>query len=349
MAPTFDRACGPAVTVVIPTYNRPRWLGEAIGSVLAQTYGDFELVVSDNASAPETAEVVARYDDPRLRYVRREEHTDMNTHFSFWLRNVETPFLFLLPDDDLMYPELLESAVAMLEREPSAGAVHAQADVIGDDGRLVHAAHDMSGAGADVVEPGAEFVRAAMRSAYRVHASTALFRTAAVRDLAYEQADYPATDFGLWLRLAAEWDIAFIGRPLAAYRVHGGSYTALGADVRPQGYLQGREMIESIRTAKLRFLDARGDAYPDARRLRRDAKRALRRQLVTRTSILTYPERRLARIVRELARDARRDPRVVTDGGAWRLVAGGALGPRLVERLKLMRPRAYPSQQEVRP
>jgi glycosyltransferase involved in cell wall biosynthesis len=349
MARTIDRACGPAVAVVIPTYDRPRWLGEAIESVLAQTYGNFELVVSDNASGPETAKLVARYDDPRLRYVRRDEHTDLNTHFTYWLDNVEAPYLFLLPDDDLMYPELLERAVAVLETERSAGAVHAQADMIDDGGSLVHAAHDMTGAGADVLERGAEFVRAAMRSAYRVHASTALFRTEAVRGLAYELADYPATDFGLWLRLAADWDIAFIGRPLAAYRVHGASYTALGAEVRPQGYLQGREMIESIRNAKLRFLDARGGGYPDARRLRRDARRALRRQLVTRTSIVTYPERRLSHILRELARDARRDPRVLADARAWLLVAGGALGPRLVDRLKLMRPRAYPSQQEVRP
>lgn len=348
MASTNDRAGGPAVTVVIPTHDRPRWLGEAIESVLAQTFRDFELVVSDNASGPETAEAVARHHDARLRYVRRDELTDLNTHFSLWLGNVETPYLFLLPDDDVMYPELLEAAVAVLDANPRAGAVHAQADVIADDGRLVHAAHDMSGAGTDVVECGDEFVRAAMRSAYRVHGSTALFRTAAVRGLAYEQADYPATDFGLWLRLAAGWDIAFIGRPLAAYRVHGATYTALGADVRPEGYLQGRAMIESICNAKLRFLDAHG-GYADARRMRRDAKRARRRQLVTRTSILTYPERRLSHVVRELARDARRDPRVLTDGGAWRLVAGGALGPRLVERLKRMRLRAYPPQQEVRP
>jgi glycosyltransferase involved in cell wall biosynthesis len=191
MARTIDRACGPAVAVVIPTYDRPRWLGEAIESVLAQTYGNFELVVSDNASGPETAKLVARYDDPRLRYVRRDEHTDLNTHFTYWLDNVEAPYLFLLPDDDLMYPELLERAVAVLETERSAGAVHAQADMIDDDGSLVHAAHDMTGAGADVLERGAEFVRAAMRSAYRVHASTALFRTEAVRGLAYELAITP--------------------------------------------------------------------------------------------------------------------------------------------------------------
>jgi glycosyltransferase involved in cell wall biosynthesis len=345
-----DRARGPAVTVVIPTYERTRWLGDAIESVLAQTFTDFVLVVSDNASGPETAAVVARYEDARIRYVRLDDHVDLNTHFSLWLARVETPYVFLLPDDDLMYPELLAAAVAVLDASPNVGAVHAQADVIDGEGRLVHAGHDMSGAGGNLVERGEEYIRNTMPSSYRVHASTALLRTEAVRELAYEQADYPATDFGLWLRLAASWDIAFLARPLAAYRVHDGSYTALGADVGPQGYLQGARMIESIRDAKLRFLDEYGDRYPDLRRLRRDAHRAMRRQLVTRTSILTHPERRLSQIVRLLARDVSRDHRLVTDGRAWRLVAGGVLGPRLVRRLKRLRPgRAYPSQQEVRP
>jgi hypothetical protein len=344
-----DRARGPAVTVVIPTYNRVRWLGDAIDSVLAQTFTDFTLVISDNVSGPETAALVARYDDPRVRYVRLDAHVDLNTHFSLWLARVETPYVFLLPDDDLMHPELLASAVAVLDTSPGVGAIHAQADVIDGDGRVVHAAHDMSGACGTLVERGEDYVRQAMRSAYRVHASTALLRTKAVRELAYEQADYPATDFGLWLRLAASWDIAFLSRPLAAYRVHEGSYTALGADVGPQGYLQGVRMIEAIRDAKLRFLDTHGDRYPDARRLRREAGRAMRHQLVTRTSIVTHPERRLSQILRLLARDVARDPRLMTDGGTWRLVAGGVLGPRLVERLKRHRPgRAYPSQQEVR-
>ena len=61
----------PRTTILIPTYNRARWLPGAIESVLAQTERDFTLVISDNASTDETPEVVARYDDPRITYVRR--------------------------------------------------------------------------------------------------------------------------------------------------------------------------------------------------------------------------------------------------------------------------------------
>ena len=65
----------PRVTVFIPTYNRARLLPEAIKSVLTQTYDDFKLVVSDNASDDSTPQVVASFDDPRLEYVRQPENS----------------------------------------------------------------------------------------------------------------------------------------------------------------------------------------------------------------------------------------------------------------------------------
>jgi glycosyltransferase involved in cell wall biosynthesis len=69
MSPT-----SPRVTVVIPTFNRARFLPVAVDSVLAQTYGDFRLLIADNASTDETADIVARYDDARIDYVRRPEN-----------------------------------------------------------------------------------------------------------------------------------------------------------------------------------------------------------------------------------------------------------------------------------
>ncbi len=59
------------VSVVIPTYNRAHCVGEAIESVLAQTYKDFEIIVVDDGSTDNTAEVLARFGD-RIRVIRQE-------------------------------------------------------------------------------------------------------------------------------------------------------------------------------------------------------------------------------------------------------------------------------------
>jgi len=64
----------PAVSVVIPTYNRAHLVGRAIRSVLNQTYQDFEIIVVDDGSTDNTEEVVKSFNDPRIRYIRHEEN-----------------------------------------------------------------------------------------------------------------------------------------------------------------------------------------------------------------------------------------------------------------------------------
>ena len=81
----------PRVTVFIPTYNRARLLPEAIESVLAQTYDDFRLEVSDNASDDATPEVVASFDDPRLEYVRQPENLGLLGNHNWFLAAARTP------------------------------------------------------------------------------------------------------------------------------------------------------------------------------------------------------------------------------------------------------------------
>src|SRR5690349_22831899 len=103
MSPT-----SPRVTVVIPTYNRARFLPGAIDSVLAQTFGDFRLLVADNASTDETEAIVARYEDPRIDYVRRDENLGITANHNLALRDVSTEYCLIVPDDDVLFPQILE-------------------------------------------------------------------------------------------------------------------------------------------------------------------------------------------------------------------------------------------------
>src|SRR4249920_1379724 len=112
------------VTVAIPTYNRAALLRETLDSVLAQTHSNFRLVISDNASTDETADVVASYCDTRIEYVRREHNIGMNANFNRLIELTETEFLTLLPDDDLLYPDYLHSVLDVLQRNPLVGLVH---------------------------------------------------------------------------------------------------------------------------------------------------------------------------------------------------------------------------------
>ena len=108
----------PLVTIGIPTYNRPAFLKNAIESALAQSYGNIKVMVNDNASSPETREVVESFGDVRLEYARNDSNVGMIENFNRIIKRASTRLLMLLPDDDLLYPEYMEHVVAMFERHP---------------------------------------------------------------------------------------------------------------------------------------------------------------------------------------------------------------------------------------
>ncbi len=322
------------VTVFVPTYNRAAWLDGAIGSVLAQTYQDFRLIVSDNGSTDATDDAVAAFDDPRLTYVRIDPQLELNEHFNLCFARADTDYLFVLPDDDRMEPDLLERTVAVLDTNPRVGMVHGQANVVDSNGALIAGGHGMTGLHRDTIESGAEFIRATMDMSYRVHASTALMRTAAMAGVRLDRRDFPVTDLALWMRLALDWDIAYLARPLATYRIHAGAYSAGAADVTEGGYSETAGRVVKSLEAKLRFVEEHGDRLEGRRALARRARRRFRQDLVAAAARATVPERRLTTTARALSECARRDARVVFLPAAWRLLAGGVLGRRGVSIVK---------------
>ena len=117
------------VTIGIPTYNRAKWLRESIASVLSQSYENFRLLICDNASEDETREVVESISDPRLDYMRSDRNLGMIGNYSRVIQLADTDSLVLLSDDDVLYPDYLDSVVDVLERFPSVGVLHTAFDL----------------------------------------------------------------------------------------------------------------------------------------------------------------------------------------------------------------------------
>lgn len=331
-------AAGARVTVFIPTYNRAHWLRQSIGSVLAQTYADLLLVVADNASSDQTGEVVASFSDPRVRYVRRLENIGLFNNHDGCLRTVATEYALILPDDDLLAPEHLERTVAVLDANPGAGIVHTAFDVIGPAGELVsEAANWTFGLTTDRVETGVQFIRESMIWSCRVCPSTTLIRRAAIPPEPFNEADLPGIDFGLWLRIALDWDVAFVSRSLARFRVHPSSHSASFGPSLNYGYVQRPEAVVIVRELKRRFLDDHAERIGEGPHLHQLAERAMRRELVQLMRNTTLPERRFGATMRAFSSLARVDRRMLRDLRAWRLVAASLVGRRTAERLKSFR------------
>jgi glycosyltransferase involved in cell wall biosynthesis len=119
----------PLVSVVTPVYNEAGHLAEAIESVLAQTYQNWDYTIVDNHSTDRTPEVAASYarKDPRIRVVKTDTFLPALANHNAALRKIspQSKYCKILFGDDLLWPECLEKMVAVAERHPSIGIVSA--------------------------------------------------------------------------------------------------------------------------------------------------------------------------------------------------------------------------------
>lgn len=109
----------PRVSIAVPTYNCEKFIGQSIDSLLAQTFGDFELVISDNASSDGTEEICRRYAaaDKRVRYVRRTENIGGPGNFRHVFSLCTAQYHKWSTADDYWHPNFLQEAVAVLDHD----------------------------------------------------------------------------------------------------------------------------------------------------------------------------------------------------------------------------------------
>jgi glycosyltransferase involved in cell wall biosynthesis len=124
----------PQLSLLIPTYNYGRFLGEAVESVLSQNFGDFELFVIDNASTDETRDVMQKYKDARIEFIVNPRNLGPYYSFDLFLKKARGRYLRSLCADDVLIPDVLEEQVKALNRYRTVGLVNC--DMIVTDERL---------------------------------------------------------------------------------------------------------------------------------------------------------------------------------------------------------------------
>jgi glycosyltransferase involved in cell wall biosynthesis len=135
---------GPLVTIGLPVYNSERFIRQSLDSLLAQTYTDFVLVISDNASTDATAEICQQYaaKDSRIRYSRNPQNIGNPGNFNRVFRLATTPYLKWSTADDYWAPTFLERAVEVMERDPSIALCYPAANLVDADGQNAQPFHD---------------------------------------------------------------------------------------------------------------------------------------------------------------------------------------------------------------
>jgi len=206
----------PAVTVLLPVYNAAAFVGEAIRSVLAQTYRDFELLVIDDASTDDSEQVVRQFKDARIRYLVNESNLGITGTLNRGLSEARGDYIARMDADDICHPQRLARQAGFLDRSPGVAACGTWVRVFGRERGVLK-------------QPcGAACVRASLCLDNPLFHPTVMLRRRALekRGLRYDPASLNCEDFDLWSRLAETDLIDNLPVALLDYRTHGASITA---------------------------------------------------------------------------------------------------------------------------
>jgi glycosyltransferase involved in cell wall biosynthesis len=132
-------AARPRVSIGLPVYNGERYLAEALKSLLSQTFRDFELIISDNASTDRTDKICRHYaaQDSRIRYYRNATNLGAAPNFNRTAELAKGEYFQWACYDDLWSPECLERCVEVLDRDPSVVLCHTLVRIIDEKGAAI--------------------------------------------------------------------------------------------------------------------------------------------------------------------------------------------------------------------
>lgn len=131
----------PRLSIGLPVYNSSPYVTESIEALLGQTFEDFELIISDNASTDDTGDICRRYakEDPRIRYFRQPQNVGLAPNHNFCVMQARGALFKWAAGDDLYARDLMEKCVAALDENPKLVLAHSWTAMIDGDGKVFQA------------------------------------------------------------------------------------------------------------------------------------------------------------------------------------------------------------------
>lgn len=209
----------PRVSVLLPVFNGAAFLRESIASILAQDFGDFEIVVVDDGSSDDSIPIIQSFNDGRIRLHANAKNIGMTGALNVGLALCRGEYIARMDADDICHPFRFSRQVAFLDRHPEVGLVGSAIWVVDRAGRL----YDF------VPQPRTDdAIRFVAMTKNPFHHPTVMLRRRVLTEhsLTYDPA-FSNQDYKLWADLLRVTKGANLGSPLLRYRVHGENFSTL--------------------------------------------------------------------------------------------------------------------------
>lgn len=216
----------PMISVVLPTYNGETYIREAVGSILTQTFQDFELIIVDDCSTDRTPAILEELaeSDRRIRVIRNQENRKLPKSLNIGFAEASGQFFTWTSDDNKYGREALETMLGVLLDEPETDIVYAYYDLIDSDGKIISdETHWKTLESRDINRWNAE----ADGELWNWAGACFLYRRNVHEKLhGYDETLFLAEDFDFWVRALRYFQYKQLKQRLYQYRVHGRSLTA---------------------------------------------------------------------------------------------------------------------------
>lgn len=220
----------PLVCICIPTYNAAATIRETLTSILAQTYTNLVVHVSDNASTDDTLKIVESVADARVHIHRQEKNSGAEGNFENCIRLGEGKYTAIFHADDLYERDMVAQQVARLEADQTLGAVFTAATTIDEQGKpLGVIGRPVCGEQEACIYKSTELIKAVLERSNFLICPSAMVRTAIYQqEIVNWCGDLfgSSADLDVWLRIASKHSIAILNEPLMRYRIDSKQYSS---------------------------------------------------------------------------------------------------------------------------
>ena len=206
----------PAVSVIMPTYNRADYLKKAVQSILDQTFNNFELVIINNYSTDDTLEVINAFNDSRIKVINFKNGGVIAKSRNQGIMQSVGKYIAFLDDDDLWCPDKLELQIKYMDEHPDFDLVYSNALIIDEHGNKNGLLKDSKDA-----KTGHVFLDLLYENFIPV--LTVLMKREifeSIGPLTEDTSMIGREDYECWLRVSLKYNFGYVDKPLALYRIH---------------------------------------------------------------------------------------------------------------------------------
>ena len=211
----------PKVTFIVPCYQLAHFLPECIDSILFQTYQDFEILILDDCSLDNTADIASSYRNSKVKYVRNEANLGHLRNYNKGIGLARGKYIWLISADDCIRRSYaLERYVNLMEQRPNVGYVFCPAVGLVDGKETGLLGYSSVGTN-DVVFRGRDFLLSKLLGTGCIVAPTAMARKECYERISLFPLDMPHQgDIYLWSLFALKYDVGYFSDPMVSYRRH---------------------------------------------------------------------------------------------------------------------------------